>query len=603
MIGQSTSKSGNRITQLPPPIEAARPSNGRHKAVTFALWLALAVIVLVIPQVVTSRYFMGLIVLAGIYSILVLGFNFALGYTGQISLGHAAFYAIGAYTSALLAVNLKLPFWVTLPSSALFAGLSGAAVGLPCLRLRGHYLALATLGLGEIVRLVLQNWIELTKGTSGIRNIPPPSFGSLVLDNNTSFFYLVVLLVALLAFVSWRVERSKFGRSFFAIREQEVAAEAVGINTTSRKVLAFAISAAYAGIAGSLYAHGTTFITPDVFSFEESVIIATMLLIGGIGSVGGALLGSVLITFLPEMLRFLKDWYMLAYGVGIVLLMLFLPSGLFGLIKKLSRNLLGNDTRAAAVGEIALAWSEPGGAALLKEQLKTLEACGAPASHFAVRTPKDGEAMPRPNIDAKLNAVPVLEVRALTKRYGGLMAVDALDMSVQKGEIRALIGPNGAGKTTVVNMISGITSPTSGDITINGVSLKGKKAHVYAQNGVTRTFQKTALFKELSVMDNVLLAQDHLGRSNILSAIAGTGTSQTEMRAMHERARTVLEMVGLWDRRDAESRSLPYGQQRILEIARALASGPKLLLVDEPAAGMNEREVKNLQRLICGIRE
>ncbi len=551
------------------------------RVLVFALVALCGVVVLALPFVVTSRYYMGLLIVAGVYAVLVLGFNFALGYTGQISLGHAAFFAIGAYTSALLSVNLKFPFWMALPSAALAAGLVGAAVGLPCLRLRGHYLALATLGLGEIVRLTLMNWKDLTRGAEGIINIPPPAFGPIVIDSKAGSFYLVAACVALLAFVALRLERSRFGRSFLSIREHETAAESVGVNTTARKVLAFALSAAYAGIAGSLYAHTVGVITPDVFSFQESVIIATMLVVGGMGSVAGAILGAVTITFLPEMLRFLQDWYMMAYATGVILCMLFMPFGLAGLGRTLWRRF----THGAvdSTGEFALE-SPSTPRERVREFLGTFNVTHAVSGAMDAR-------------------VPALELRALTKHYGGLCAVDALDMKIYPKEIHALIGPNGAGKTTVVNMVSGVSVPTGGAILIRGANLYGKKPHVFAATHVARTFQSPALFRDLSVLDNVLIAQDWYARTDLADAVFHTRRGRDEEKRMRERAAAVLRVVGLEKKRDMEARNLPYGQQRLLEIARALAMQPQLLLVDEPAAGMNEREVLYLQELLGAIRD
>ena len=288
----------------------------------------LAVLVLSIPVLMPNNYYMGLANLALIYIIVAIGLNFIYGYTGYISFAQAGFFGIGAYTSALLAVDGHMSFWVTLPLSGLVAAVVGIMLGIPALKLSGHYLAMCTIGFGIIVQMILQNWTAFTHGAQGIGNIPGISLGPLVIANPTQYYYFTLVFACLAALLSWTIEHSNLGRSFKAVREDEIAASTSGINLTFTKVFSFALSALFAGFAGSLYAHMSSYISPDTFSFDQSIIFFTMVLVGGAGTVWGPIVGAVLLTFIPEMLRFLEEYYMALFGIGICLAMLFMPQGI-----------------------------------------------------------------------------------------------------------------------------------------------------------------------------------------------------------------------------------------------------------------------------------
>jgi len=304
-------------------------------------WLTIGGVILLIlcllPQMITARYAMHLFNLAGIFAILTLGLNFLWGWTGLLSMATAAFWGIGSYTSALLAVELGISFWLALPAAALFTTLCGVIMGYPILRLRGHYLAMATLGFNIIVVLVIINWDTFTHGGDGITGIPSPAIGSFVFDTDNKFFYLILAALLLLIIAAVRVKHSRLGRALQAIRESEIAAETMGIHTHYLKILAFALSAFYSGVAGSLYAHVTMYISPDIFNFLESARILVMLLIGGSGSIIGAVLGGFILTFLPEALRFMASWYMAVFGAGIIVLIVYMPAGITGLLTNMAR--------------------------------------------------------------------------------------------------------------------------------------------------------------------------------------------------------------------------------------------------------------------------
>jgi branched-chain amino acid transport system permease protein len=294
------------------------------------LGLGLLLVIILIPYL-TSTYIVNLLSLAGVYVILTLGLNIALGFGGQISAAQAAFWGIGAYISALMTTKLALSFWIAYPTAILGAAFMGLVIALPTLRLKGFYLAMATIGFQEITTLVFNNWRQVTAGVDGISSIPRPAIGSWVFTN-IHYFYFLWAMVLIAIILSAFLENSRIGRALKALRDNELAAEVVGIDVQRIKTLAFMLSAAFGGAAGSLYAHFARYISPDVFTFSASTLVIAMLIIGGVGTVPGAVIGALLLTVLPEALRFLKNYYMVIYGLGTVLIIIFAPSGLVGLM-------------------------------------------------------------------------------------------------------------------------------------------------------------------------------------------------------------------------------------------------------------------------------
>jgi len=297
-----------------------------------ALYLALLVAaVAAVPLFVHSDYLLTLCILSGIYAIAVMGLGILLGFAGQMSLAQAAFFGIGAYTSGWLTTHLGWSVWPSMACAIVLSGLIALAVGYPCLRLSGHYLALATIGFGIITQLVLINWKDLTNGSDGMSGIPAPSIGPWTFANYGSYYYVVLVAVLACAYVAWRIKTTRVGRALEAIRENEIAARASGIDATRYKITAFVLAGAYAGFAGALLAHSIKFISPDSYSFDQSVVFLVMLILGGSSSIGGAILGAVLLTFLPEVLRPLKTSYIMVYGAAVVVMIVFMPKGLMGI--------------------------------------------------------------------------------------------------------------------------------------------------------------------------------------------------------------------------------------------------------------------------------
>jgi branched-chain amino acid transport system permease protein len=298
------------------------------------VYLGLLLLLVGLPFAVTSKYLIQLINTALVFLVIVMGMNYVIGFSGQISLAATAFWGIGAYVSALLTTVWGVSFWLALPISAAFATLFGFVIGFPTLKLKQFYLGIATVGFGEIVALILLNWTSLTKGADGVPGIPSPVLGGYVFDTDFRFYHILLAAAVLLLLLSVRVKNSRFGRGLLAICEDELAAEVAGVPTHWYKMVAFALSAFYGGAAGSLYAHLIGFISPDLFVFRQSIIFLCMFMIGGSGYIAGPLIGSMLLTLLPEWMRFLKGYYMAIYGIAVVALAIGMPTGIMGLVER-----------------------------------------------------------------------------------------------------------------------------------------------------------------------------------------------------------------------------------------------------------------------------
>jgi branched-chain amino acid transport system permease protein len=494
-----------------------------------------------------TGYQLNLLMQAATYAIAVFGLVIVLGLTGQINLAQAAFFGLGAYAVALGTTDFGLGFWPSLVLGVAIAALAGAILGLASLRLGGHYLAMVTISFQTILSLTLNNWISLTHGPDGIRNIARPA---LFAESKPYLGFCIAMFFAAGYFV-FVLKRRRLGRAMQAVRDNELAAGVTGIDTFGVKVTAFTLSAALGGLGGALFAGGFTYISPDQFTFSESVVFLTMALLGGVVSPFGAAVGTGLLILLPEWLRFLKVVYLAVYGASVILIMVFLPDGLWGLFTKARKRL------APPV--------QPGVDGL------------APLPFASAQETADGG--------------PLLQVKGLSKHFGGLKAVDEVDLAVRSNTVHALIGPNGSGKTTMLNVISGLYRPTGGAITFAGTDITNAPPYRRARLGLGRTFQNIRLFPGMTVLDNVIT-----GAELPVGADAVTGE---DARAL---ALSALKFVGLADRAEREVGSLSYGHQRLVEIARALAGRPKLILLDEPGAGLNHAEKDELVSLLADMK-
>ena len=507
--------------------------------------LVVAAVVALTATVKTDAYIGNILMQAATYAIAVFGLSIVLGLCGQINLAQAAFFALGAYSVALGTVDYHLPFWLCLVGGMAFALAAGATLGLSTLRLGGHYLAMVTISFQQILTVVLLNAIGFTHGPDGVSSIPRPTgFAS-----GQAFLALVVAILAFSGYFVWRLPDTRLGRAMRAVRDNELAASASGIDIFRTKLIAFALAAMLGGLGGGLFAGGFSYISPDQFAFSDSIVLLTMALLGGVSSPIGSAIGTGLLILIPEWLRFLKSvpgLYLAVYGVAVILIVMFMPDGIWGYVSRLFRN---------------------------RER-----APSRPPEPLALRPVDSGAPI-------------ALEVRGLSKNFGGLKAVDGVDLQVRRGGVHALIGPNGSGKTTTLNVVTGLYRASAGAIFVDGVDVTALPAHKRTVAGLSRTFQNIRLFRSMTALENVVVGAERHGNTLI-----GGGRD-----ALRRRARAALDFVGLGHRVDETIPSFSYGHQRLIEIARALAANPTVLLLDEPAAGLNMSEKKALHDLLDRI--
>jgi branched-chain amino acid transport system permease protein len=554
-----------------------------------------------------------------IYVLLALGLNIVVGYAGLLDLGYAAFFAIGAYAMGLLnSPVLGSPlyghvwsFWLCIWIAALVSALLGMVIGAPTLRVRGDYLAIITLGFGEIIPVAIRNlgdvtieiggWrpverLNLTGGENGVNPVGRPHLPGIPFETDPVPWYFLILIIG--AGSLWamnRLRNSRLGRAWMAVREDETAADCTGVNPISTKLLAFALGAWFSGFAGSVYAAKLQAITPGAFEFQVSIMLLCMVVLGGAGSLKGVILGGMLITLfdrvvLAEATFFVRWvgrtaglpalaavdltlWRWFFFGLGLALLMLIRPEGL-----------AGRRVRPVAVPDDA---DDP-----------TVPDTAAP--------PPRVEALPawlrERGEPGGATSTPILDVRGLTKRFGGVVALNDVDLMIPHRSIIGLIGPNGAGKTTFFNVVTGLLPADGGRIAFAGASLVGLRPNAIVARGIARTFQSIRLFQQLTVLENVLVGQHCRLTATVAGAVLRPPAVVVEETRARERARELLAFVGLGGKQDELARNLAYGDQRRLEIARALATEPQLLLLDEPSAGMNPYEAEMLTDLIGLLR-
>ena len=495
-----------------------------------------------IPLWLSDPYILHILIIMLLYAVLAMSLNIVSGMAGQISVGHAAFHGIGAYTAALLMLHFNLAYWPAALCAGLVAALAGALLGSTAMRIRGNYLCIVTLGFGEIVRLTLLNWSSLTRGPMGISGIPEPQLFGWLLQSKADYYWLILALFVVSYLLIRRIEHTAPGVWLFAVKNNEIAARSIGIRSGLVKMAAFAVGAFFAGVCGSFFAVYTAYINPDSFGFSESIAIMCMVVIGGQGNTRGVLLGALLLAAVPELLRAAADYRMVFYGLALILCIVFRPQGLYGV--------------------------------RFRHGVRGRSAEETPSS-----VAKAGTASPD-------QTAPLLQLDQIGIHFGGIQALNGVSFSMQPGELVGLIGPNGAGKTTLFNIISGIYAPTDGSLLIDGQRIRRADPVRLRQLGVTRTFQNIRLFHELTALENVYAA-----------SLTGPWWQRWRDCA------ALLDLVGLSHRTNQQAGSLAYGEQRRLEIARALATRPRLLLLDEPAAGMNDSEKAHLQQLIRHVHD
>jgi branched-chain amino acid transport system permease protein len=527
-------------------IAAARPTPLLVRHLPY--FIGAAVVVVLAAMVPFDGYIHNILMQAVTFAIAVFGLSVVLGLCGQINLAQAAFFGFGAYAVGIGTADFHVSYWLCLIAGCIFALLAGALLGMSTLRLGGHYLAMVTISFQQIITLVMINAIGLTHGPDGVSNIGRPA----LFQSAQSYLAFCVATLALVGYFVWHLPDTRLGRAMRAVRDNELAAGVNGIDVFRTKVSAFALSAVLGGLAGGLFAGGFAYVSPDQFSFAESIVFLTMSLLGGVASPIGSAIGTGLLILIPEWLRFLKSvpgLYLAIYGLSVILIIRFMPDGIWGFINAATERWRSRAKVHAAGPALQLAPATVGGAI-------------------------------------------VLEVKGLAKYFGGLKAVDNVDIEVRRGGVHALIGPNGSGKTTTLNVLSGLYKATAGKVILDGTDITEMPPHLRAAAGLGRTFQNIRLFRSMTAMENVVIGAERPG-----NRLIGEGGDD----ALNQRAMSALTFVGLGSRANELISSFSYGHQRLIEIARALAANPTLLLLDEPAAGLNSTEKLELHELLKRI--
>ena len=490
--------------------------------------------------------------------------NLLTGIAGQISLGHAGFYGMGAYSSAILMKTAGLPFVVSVPLAGAIGALTGYLVSFPAGRVREFYLAMMTLAFGLIFREVVREWDGLTGGAVGLSGVASTTLRNLILFgwtlDSTDYFRLVLVVTAVVMWLVHNFIQSRYGRAFYAIHYSELAAGSLGIPRVATKKLAYTLAAGMAGIAGGLYAHLVGYLGPESFDLPRSIEVLVTTVVGGLGSMTGQVLSAVVFTFLPEKLQIFAQYQFIVYGLILAFSLILLPRGLGGLLLLPPRFI-------------------------------------KPASLKQVRG--DGVAI-RP-VPTERDAA--LVVDGVTMRFGGLTAVDDVSLELHPGRITALIGPNGSGKSTLVNVISGIYQPSAGSVRFFGATITGMADHRIAATGLMRTFQDPRLVPRFTVRENLLLGAQRRFRSSGLAAALNLPSAIREEAGFLTEVEALLKMAGLSDVADQPLESLPYGYRRMVEVGRALLAQPRAILLDEPAAGLSEVEMTVLARMIRAMKD
>ncbi len=540
----------------------------------------LLIAALLFPYTVNDQFIVRLAIQSGIFILLASAHNILMK-VGLLSLGPVAFYGLGAYVSAILTTRYDVPFSVAFLAAGLAATAAGWVIGRLTLRLRAAYFVLVTLGFAECFRLVALNWIDVTNGPMGITAVPPPARWFV---GYVPYFYFILLLVVLTLFGLYRMEHSTIGRAMQAIRQNELLAGSVGISGFRYMMLAALLASFIMGLAGSFYAHFFQFLGPEILAFDLTIAIVVMVVAGGRATLMGPVLGAIVFTVLPEVLRVVQVWRMAIFGLLLMLMMLFMPDGIWPALQLLAQRCFERVTgrRTPAVVPSSL---------------------GSPSGSFAADSS-------RPPVPARVEhgvaptdrSQAVLTVERLCVHFGGVQAVHMVDFDVNAGEILSIIGPNGAGKTTILNAITRVGPITAGEISHQDALLNGLRSYEVARHGIGRTFQHTSLFPDVSTRQNLVLAHNGLEPESLHFNLLRTDASIQAAQDAEVAADRILERTRLVPYGASLARSLPYGHQRVLELGIALAARPSLLLLDEPAAGLNLAEVNDLMALIQQVR-
>ena len=495
---------------------------------------------------------------AAIYWVLVSGLNLIVGFAGHLAIGYVALLTLGAYTTSVLVasnVMAPVPVFAALPIAGCVGAVFGVIVGLPALRLRTFYFAMSTLGFATIVAQIALAWQSVTGGGIGIvgPEFPAP------FNTAWGYYYLCVAFAAFCTWMSANIAHSRFGRALIAVRDAEVAAEATGISKSRMLIAIFLFAGALAAIAGGLFASLQTYITPDAFTFDLSILFFIAILIGGRGSILGPMLGTIILTILPEIAAPLAAWSTFLYAVLLLAIVLVMPGGIAALLDFRSRRPLASNRAIVP----------------------------RPAALGGVMRASAGNR--------------ILSLRGIALSFGNVRAIDGLDLDVAPGQIHGLIGPNGSGKTTTLNVISGYYTAMAGTMKLGAEALPLGMPTLRALRGIAHTFQTPRVIGEASVLQNVMIGGTIEGQATFVEALLALPRNRRDERMLATKARALLGVVGLEMLADVRADRLQHSELRFIEIARALMLEPDFLLLDEPAAGLSSDEIERLAALIKAI--
>ncbi|MFC5478162.1 ABC transporter permease subunit [Massilia suwonensis] len=571
------------------------------------------IVLAVYPHVFTNPYYIHLAETILIYAILLFGLDIVVGYTGQVSLGHAGLFGVGSYVTGILVMKLGAPWFLAVPASIAISAVFGAILALPALRVTGPYLAMVTLAFGTIVQIMINEMTFLTEGPLGIMVPKPHVLGKELTE--VEYFYMCAAFMVLSLLLVHRLLKSNIGRAFEALRDSPIASDCMGVSVYRYKVYAFVISAGFAGLAGSLYAYSEQYISPNTYNFELTILFLLAVIMGGRKTRVGAILGAIIVVMLPSLLSDIALFRKIAVAAAVL--------GVIGSALALTR---GKSTPRKVlvplVATIGLAvWSYR-----IENMVDWRLTIFGLMTLFVVYYLQDGivgffrqlfgrRVAHTRSVDADASADAfegvakrdtggdLLRAEQILMQFGGLKALNQVDLHVKRGSVHGLIGPNGSGKSTMMNVLTGIYKPTAGGVVFAGQPITGRTPSQIALGGVARTFQNVQLFGEMTATENVLVGLHHTFRSTVFDAMVATPRQRREEAAARKRAAAILEFVGLSDLADEEARNLPYGKQRLLEIGRALGLNPQLLLLDEPAAGLTAPDIRELMAIIRKIRD
>ena len=540
-----------------------KSSLGSQKNNKFKYIFAL-IFILVFPWLTVNEFFIFVAQTFCYTAIAVIGLNLLLGLSGQMSLGQAGFYALGAYGSALTSLHFGWPLILSIIFGTLVAAVGGLVVGTYALRTRGLYLAMTTLAFGYVIDILAQRWVDLTGGTMGLIGISQfEGFGPI--SGAVMLLYVAGLSLLCAQVISDYINETRIGRGLRAIRESEVFAASVGIQTQVWKTLIFGFSAALAGLGGALFVHQSGYVGSDAYTVRLSIALLIAVVIGGLGSRSGPIIGTLILLGIVELIAGVHKYGLIIYGSFLLVVLLAFPKGASGILE-------------SALGLIRR-----------KEPL-------VPDSFLDI-TSEDIE-LALSGLEQHSTSITLQQV---SKSYSGVKAVDKISIDIKKGQVHGLIGPNGAGKSTVINMIAGIYVPDNGRVLIGDKDMSGLGVAKRAQSGLVRTFQNLQLIEGVSVLDNVLLGvQSKRGEFKCFANwLMGQPTEIPEKK----RALSILRFLKIAHLANRLPSELPYGHRKLLELARAIAQGPRILLLDEPVAGMNSQEAKEIASVITRLRE